>query len=142
MAQQKNCADEPQIREARSTHDVSRSMNTRRLLARVALLLPCLLGALSCVAFHEARYPLTPEAQRVRIASSGQELSVALSERCHRVGRIESVLSEHLAKLRAAENAANVAQVLTVAMSNGSAYRLDVRFWSCPSRMPLRQTSR
>ena len=114
----------------------------RRPLARVALLRPFLASAVSCVAWYEARHPLTPQAERVEIAPSGQELSVALAERCRRVGRTESVMSEHFAKLRAAEHGANVAQVLTVAMSNGRPHQLDVRFWQCPSEIPPGHPSR
>lgn len=111
-------------------------MTRRAPWGRVALLLPGLLATLSCVSWYESRHPLTPAAKQVRIVPNGQDLSVALAERCRRVGRIESVMSEHFAKLRAAEHGANVAQVLTVATSNGSTQRLDVRFWSCSSGIP------
>lgn len=118
-------------------------MTERHLpLGRVSLLLLCLLGALSCVSWYESRYPLTAAAERVRIVPNGQDLSVALADRCRRVGRIESVMSEHFAKLRAAEHGANLAQVLTVATSNGKPHRLDVRFWSCPNGIPLELTRR
>ena len=102
-----------------------------RALHRAALVLLSA-GLVSCVSFYEARYPLSPQARRVEIAPSGQERSVELAERCRRVGPIESVMSEHFAKLEAAKAGANVAQVLMVALSNGRPYRLDVRFWRCP----------
>ena len=43
-------------------------------------------------------------------------------------------MSEHFAKLAAAERGANVAQVLSVATMNGDPYRYDVRLWACPTR--------
>ena len=101
-------------------------------MRRLALLLPLVLAALSCVSMMEASHPLTPEAKRVELASGGQEVSVELAENCRRVGQMKQVVSEHFAKLEAVEQDANVAQVLSVTTMNGRPYRLDVRFWSCP----------
>ena len=97
-----------------------------------AAVLLCASGVLlGCVGMLEAARPLTPEARAVMLVPSGQSWSVALAEQCERQGRIEKVLSEHFARLRAAEEGASVAQVLAEQRYNGSTHHLDVRFWRC-----------
>ena len=73
--------------------------------------------------------------KRVLLAPSGQAASVELASRCKKTGRIQPVMSEHFARLKAAEVDANVAQVLTATTMNGRVHRLDVRFWSCPGNV-------
>ena len=98
--------------------------------AAVALL--CVSGGLlGCVGMLEAARPLTPEARAVMLVPSGQSWSVALAEKCERHGRIDKVMSEHFARLRAAEEGASVAQVLAEQRYNGSVHHLDVRYWRC-----------
>ena len=103
-------------------------MTPRALLALAALAAT----TISCVGMYESMHPLTPEARRVLLAPSGQAASVELAAHCDKTGRIEAVMSEHFARLQAAEVDANVAQVLAATTINGRVHRLDVRFWSCP----------
>ena len=104
----------------------------RLRIARVLLVGVAAAATISCVGMYESRDPLSDEAKRVRLAPSGQAASVELTSRCKKTGRIQSVMSEHFARLEAAEVDANVAQVLTATTINGRVHRLDVRFWSCP----------
>jgi hypothetical protein len=97
---------------------------------------------LSCISLYEASNPLSERARRVEIAPGGQQMSVALADHCTRVGRMQPVMSEHFAKLRADELDANVAQVLAVSQVNGRPHRLDVRFFRCPRELSRLESSR
>ena len=104
----------------------------RHRITRVLLVGVAAAATISCVGMYESMYPLSDDANRVLLAPSGQAASVELTSRCKKTGRIQSVMSEHFARLEAAEAHANVAQVLTATTINGRVHRLDVRFWSCP----------
>ncbi len=119
---------------------MGRTTTRSKLLLLVALAV-CLASS-ACLSLYESAHPLGPRASKVQIAPGGQAMSVELNERCRRVGRIEPVMSEHFAKLRADEAGANVAQVLAVASVNGRAQRLDVRFFACPDDVSKLQTDR
>jgi len=88
-------------------------------------------ASVSCLSMYESRYPLGEDAKRVVVAPSGQQTSVELATHCRKTGRIQSVMSDHFARLEAAKVDANVAQVLTATTVNGRVQSLDVRFWSC-----------
>ena len=93
--------------------------------------------ATGCLGLVEAANPLSPKAKRVAFVPSEQQATVALTESCRRVGRLEQVRSEHFARERAAGRDANVVQILSALRSNGRVVRLDVRFWSCDE--PIQQ---
>ncbi len=107
----------------------------RLRIARVLLVGVTAAATISCVGMYESMYPLSDEAKRVLLAPSGQAASVELASRCNKTGRIQPVMSEHFARLKAAEVDANVAQVLTATTINGRVHRLDVRFWTCPGNV-------
>lgn len=104
----------------------------RLRIARVLLVVATAAAMISCVGMYESMYPLSAEAKRVLLAPSGQAASVELASHCKKTGRIQPVMSDHFARLKAAEVDANVAQVLTATTYNGRVHRLEVRFWSCP----------
>lgn len=123
-----------------SSRPMGREATRSWLLLWVSALIP--LATSACLPLYESAHPLGPRASRVQIVPAGQQMSVELNERCRRVGRIEPVMSEHFAKLRADEAGANVAQVLTAASVNGRVQRLDVRFFACPHDISKLQTDR